>query len=134
MASLESEILSLRPTRRRKQCYRNILIQCCSQCCRGEEQTGRKQNIFCFRYATSTSSKYVAWVRKRGNNRETFKASVSSVFSKCFLVCALTQHMLKAQNLRLERKKMFSSFSRNMFCVLDAILLPLKCFLVCAGL
>ena len=38
---------------------------------------------------------------------ETFGVSVSSVFPKRFLVCALTQHMFKTQNLRLESKKCF---------------------------
>ena len=32
--------------------------------------------------ANSTSSKYVAWLRKQGNNQETFKASDSSVVSQ----------------------------------------------------
>ena len=36
------------------------------------------------RDANFTSSKDVAWVRKRGNNRETFKVSVSSVFPKAW--------------------------------------------------
>ena len=34
------------------------------------------------RDANSASAKYVAWVGKRGNIRETFKVSVSSVFPK----------------------------------------------------
>ena len=56
----------LRPAQTRKHCCRNILCQCCSQCCMGE-QTGKKQNISCFQDANSASSRYVALVRKRGN-------------------------------------------------------------------
>ena len=43
---------------------------------------GKEAKDFCFRDANSASSRYVAWVRKRGNIRETFKVSVSSVFPK----------------------------------------------------
>ena len=43
---------------------------------------GKAASLFCFRDANSVSSRYVAWVRKRGNIRETFKVSVSSVFPK----------------------------------------------------
>ena len=64
----------------RKHCCRNILSQCCSQCYMGE-QTGRKQNLG----ANSASSKCVAWVSERENNRKTFKVSVSeNIQSQCF--------------------------------------------------
>ena len=56
--------------------------------------------------------KYVAWVCKRTNNRETFKASVSSVFPGCFLVCSPIQHMLKTQSLCLESNKCFWNFPK----------------------
>ena len=94
------------------------------------EQAGRKQNIFCLRDANSTSLKYVAWVRKRGNIGETLKVSVPSVIRKCFLVCAPTKHVLKTQNLRLESRKFFLKFSRNIFCVQGAILFLQQCFLI----
>ena len=68
--------------------------------------------IFCFREANSTSSNMLLWQTDRGNNRETFKVSTSSVFPKCFLVCDATQHMLKTQNLRLEGKTCFWNFPK----------------------
>ena len=95
---------------------------------------GKEAKHFCFRDTNSASSRYVAWVRKRGNIRETFKVSVSSVFPKWFLVCSPTQHMLKTQNLRHGSKKCFWNFPKTFFCVLDAFLLPQQCFLVCAYL
>ena len=71
---------------------------------------GTETKHFCFRDANSASSRYVSWVRKRRNIRETFKVSVSSVFPKWFLVCFLTQHMLKTQNLDQdpERQKLYT--------------------------
>ena len=71
----------LRPTQTRKHCCRNISSQCCSHCCMGQLM-GKKQTISCFRDANSTSSKDVAWVHKRVNNRETFKVSVSQILSR----------------------------------------------------
>ena len=58
---------------------------------------------------------HVAWVRKRGSIRETFKVSVSSVFPKCFLVCDPIRQMLKTQNLRHDGKKCFRNFSKTFF-------------------
>ena len=55
------------------------------------------------------------WVCKRGNIRETFKVSVSSVFPKWFFVCYPKQHMLKTQNLRLGSKKCFWNFPKTFF-------------------
>ena len=98
------------------------------------EQPWRKQKMFCFRDVNSTSSKYVALGRKRGNNRKTFKVSVSLVFPEWFLDSTPTQHMLKTQNPRLESKKCFRNFRKTLFCVLDTILLPQQCFLVSACL
>ena len=44
------------------------------------------------------------------------------------------QRMLKTQNLRFESKICCLKFSENIFCVLDAILLPQQCFLFCAAI
>ena len=43
---------------------------------------GKEAKHFYLRDANSASSRYVAWVCKRGNIRETYKVSVSSVFPK----------------------------------------------------
>ena len=113
-------------------CCRNILSQCCSQCCMGE-QTGRKQNIFCFRDANSTCSKYVAWVRKRGNNRKTIEVCVSSNVSQ--MLPRLRPHATYVEDkiCILKAENIFEIF-QNLFCVLDTILTPQQCFLICTGL
>ena len=63
-----------------------------------------------------------------------------SIQSQCFLSASqmlpcLLPHMtmLKTQNLRLENKNCFE-ISNKFFCVLDAILLPQQCFIVCVVL
>ena len=43
---------------------------------------GKEAKHFCFRDTNSASLRYVAWVRKQGNIRETFKVSVSQVIPR----------------------------------------------------
>ena len=95
----------LRSAQTRKHCCRNILSQCCSQCCMGA-QTGKKQNFF----ASETQIPRLQDMLLGYANEETFGKHSKSVFLQCFpsdssRVCSPTQHMLKTQNLRLESKK-----------------------------
>ena len=66
--------------------------------------------------ANSTSLKYVAWVRKGGNDRERFKVNISLVFPKCFLICAPTQHHVEdTKSASQKAKNVYEQFSENIF-------------------
>ena len=99
----------------REHCFRNILCQCCLQCCVGE-QMEKKQKIFCFGDANFASATCVAWIRKRGNSRETFKVNVflqrfpnvSSFAPPCDICCQHKICVLKPRHVLEIFQKHFS--------------------------
>ena len=123
----------LRSAQTRKHCCRHahselMLLTMLYGCANGKEA-----KHFCFRDANFASSRYVAWVRKRGNIRETFS---QYFFSVSQVIPRLLSHATYVENTKSSswKQKMLLRFSKNIFCVLDAFLLPQQCFLVCAGL
>ena len=89
----------------RKHCCRNILCQCYSQCCDGD-QAGRKQKIFSYEMQLLHLQNEL----QEHANEERFKKHSNSVFPNCFLLCTSMQHIFKIQNLCLESKKFQNHF------------------------
>ena len=115
----------------RKHCYRNILSQCCSQCCMGA-QTGKKQNILLPRRKVCVFKIFCLGTQTRkhpGNIQSQCFFSVSHVIPR------LLPHAIYVEDTKSAswKQKMLLRFSKNIFCVLDAFLFPQQFFLVCAG-
>ena len=111
-------------------CWRNILSQCCWQCCMGE-QTGRKQKLGCKFCVFKICCLGTQTTKQSGNIRTLFLRGFPNDSS-----FALTSNICWRHKLKFEswKQKMLSKFSKNIFCVLDPILLLQQCSLVCAGL
>ena len=87
---------------------RNILSQFCSQCCLGE-QTGRQQNFEMQLLRLQKCCLSTQTMKQSAN----IQVRVSSLFPECLLVCTLTQHMLKTQNLSIESRKLIRNFPKT---------------------
>ena len=115
----------------RKHCCRNILSQCCSQCCMSA-QTGKKQNIF----ASETQILHLQDMLLGYANEETFGKHSGNIQSQYFFSVSQVIHRLLPHATYVEdtksaswKQEMLLKFSKNIFCALDAFLLPQQCFL-----
>ena len=121
----------LRSAQTRKHYCRNILSQCCSQYCMGA-QTGKKQNIF----ASETQILRLQDMLLGYANEETFGKHSKCFFNVSQVIPRLLPYATYVEDTKSAswKQKMLLKFFKNIFCILDAILLPQQCSLVCAGL
>ena len=103
----------LRLAQMRKYCCRNILSQCCSQCCMGE-QMGKKQHIFAFKMQILRLQDTLLGYA----NEETFGKYWKSVFLQCFpsdSSFAPQHNICWGHKSASWKQKMLLKFSKNIF-------------------